>query len=48
MIDTAAAYVEHLLTYVDVSTLKPLKIVVNAGNGGAGLVIDRLEKSSAV
>ncbi len=44
MIDTAAAYVEHLLTYVDVSTLKPLKIVVNAGNGGAGLVIDRLEK----
>lgn len=43
-IDTSASYVKHLLSYVDVATLKPLKIVVNAGNGGAGLVIDRLEK----
>ncbi len=43
-LDTAAAYIEHLLSYVDVSALKPLKIVVNAGNGGAGLVIDRLQK----
>ena len=43
-LDTAAAYIEHLLSYVDVSALKPLKIVVNAGNGGAGQVIDRLEK----
>ncbi|MBD3655768.1 phosphomannomutase [Marinobacter sp.] len=39
----AAAYVDHLLGYVDVATLKPMKIVVNAGNGGAGLVIDDLE-----
>ncbi len=43
-LSTADAYVEHLLSYVDVTKLKPLKIVVNAGNGGAGLVIDRLEK----
>ncbi|HEY3699670.1 MAG TPA: phosphomannomutase [Spongiibacteraceae bacterium] len=43
-LDTASAYVEHLLSYVDVKKLKPLKVVVNAGNGGAGLVIDRLEK----
>ncbi len=35
-------YVHHLLGYVDVSALKPLKIVVNAGNGTAGLVIDAL------
>ena len=42
-IDTTAAYVEHLLSYVDVKKLKPLKIVVNAGNGGAGLIVDRLE-----
>jgi phosphomannomutase len=42
-IDTNAAYVAHLLSYVDLRKLKPLKIVVNAGNGGAGLVIDRLE-----
>jgi phosphomannomutase len=42
-IDTTRAYVAHLLSYVDVRKLKPLKIVVNAGNGGAGLVIDELE-----
>ncbi len=42
-IDTTRAYVEHLLSYVDLATLKPLKIVVNAGNGGAGLIIDQLE-----
>lgn len=41
--DTRPAYIEHLLTYVDVSGLMPLKLVVNAGNGGAGLVIDQLE-----
>jgi phosphomannomutase len=33
-----------MLTYVDVSKLKPLKIVVNAGNGMAGMGIDGLEK----
>jgi phosphomannomutase len=42
-IDIRADYVEHLLTYLDVSAQKPLKIVVNAGNGGAGAVIDALE-----
>ena len=38
-----AAYLDHLLSYVDLATLQPLKIVVNAGNGGAGLLIDQLE-----
>jgi len=42
-IDTGPQYIEHLLGYVDRRTLKPLKIVCNAGNGGAGLVIDKLE-----
>jgi phosphomannomutase len=42
-IDTTDAYAAHLLSYVDIGKLKPLKIVVNAGNGGAGLVIDQLE-----
>ena len=36
-------YIQHLLSYVDVPTLKPYKVVVNAGNGGAGMVIDALE-----
>jgi phosphomannomutase len=43
-IDTQEAYVAHLLSYVDAKKLKPLKVVVNAGNGGAGLIIDALEK----
>jgi phosphomannomutase len=42
-IDTNAKYDAHLLGYVDIAKLKPLKVVVNAGNGGAGMVIDRLE-----
>jgi phosphomannomutase/phosphomannomutase/phosphoglucomutase len=42
-LDTNGPYVEHLLSYVDRSRLRKLKVVVNAGNGGAGLVVDRLE-----
>ncbi|MEQ9465155.1 MAG: phosphomannomutase [Haliea sp.] len=42
-LDTSAAYIAHLLSYVDVSSLPPLRIVVDAGNGGAGRVIDLLE-----
>ncbi|MFL0804699.1 MAG: phosphomannomutase [Agarilytica sp.] len=41
--DMRSSYIEHLLSYVDVAKLKPLKIVCNAGNGGAGAVIDALE-----
>ncbi len=41
--DVMKEYVHHLLTYVDISTLKPLKIVVNAGNGCAGPALDALE-----
>lgn len=41
--DMREAYVQHLLGYVDVKKLKPLKVVVNAGNGGAGMVIDAIE-----
>ena len=37
------AYVEHLLAYIDVKAICPLKLVVNAGNGAAGHVIDALE-----
>jgi len=42
-VDVRARYVEHLLGYIDRAVLKPLKVVVNAGNGGAGAVIDALE-----
>jgi phosphomannomutase len=44
-VDITAPYLERLLSFINVADLKPLKIVVNAGNGGAGLVIDQLEAS---
>ncbi|WP_192891932.1 phosphohexomutase domain-containing protein [Vibrio bathopelagicus] len=36
-------YVDHLLSYINPSKLSPMMIVVNAGNGVAGHVIDALE-----
>jgi phosphomannomutase len=41
--DVILDFVEHLLSYIDVDKLRPLKLVVNAGNGAAGHVIDALE-----
>ena len=43
-LDVWTKYVSHLLSYLDLSKLKPLKIVVNAGNGGAGAVVDQIEQ----
>ena len=43
-LDITEAYVKHILSYVDMSKLKPLKIVVNAGNGAAGPILDVMEK----
>ena len=42
--DITETYVKHILSYVDVSKLKPFKVVVNAGNGSAGPVLDVMEK----
>jgi phosphomannomutase len=38
------AYIRHLLSYIDTSALRPLKVVVNAGNGCAGPLLDLLER----
>ncbi|WJG10960.1 phosphomannomutase CpsG [Aliiglaciecola sp. LCG003] len=38
------AYVEHMLSYVDLAKFKPLKLVVNAGNGAAGDALDAIEQ----
>jgi phosphomannomutase len=42
-VDVKPEYIEHLLSYVDLRSLAPLTIVVNAGNGGAGPIVDLLE-----
>ncbi|MBU6421825.1 MAG: phosphomannomutase [Gammaproteobacteria bacterium] len=35
-------YVRHVLGYIDVAALKPMKVVVNAGNGCAGPAFDAI------
>jgi len=43
-IDIQPDYIKCLLSYVDVKNLKPLKVVINTGNGSAGPVINEIEK----
>ncbi|SHO51015.1 phosphohexomutase domain-containing protein [Desulfopila aestuarii] len=38
------AYIDHLLGYVETAQLKPLKLVVNSGNGCAGPIVDLLAR----
>ncbi len=38
------AYVDHLMSYINPANFKPLKLVVNSGNGTAGHVIDEIER----
>ncbi|WBU65310.1 phosphomannomutase [Paracoccus aerodenitrificans] len=40
--EARAAYVARVLEFVDVTALRPLKIVVNAGNGAAGPTFDAI------
>ncbi len=39
-----AAYVKKVLGFVDCASLKPLKIVINSGNGTAGPTVDEINK----
>ncbi|HET8852567.1 MAG TPA: phosphomannomutase/phosphoglucomutase [Ktedonobacteraceae bacterium] len=40
--DVLDDYVKHALSFIDVSKVKPLKVVIDAGNGMAGLVMPRV------
>jgi phosphomannomutase len=42
-LETSTEYIKHLLGYVNLKALRKLKVVVDAGNGGAGLTVDKLE-----
>jgi len=42
-VDLKQEYLAHLLSYLDAGFLRPFKVVVNAGNGCAGPIIDLLE-----
>jgi phosphomannomutase len=40
--DVLDDYVAHVLSFIDVSKIKPLKVVIDAGNGMAGMVVPRV------
>jgi phosphomannomutase len=40
--DVTDAYVQHALSFIDVNKIKPLKVVVDAGNGMAGMIIPKV------
>ncbi len=42
-----AAYVDRVLSFVDVRALRPLRILVNAGNGAAGPTFDAIAEALA-
>ena len=42
-IDLLSDYVDHILKYIDLKMIKKSKLVVNAGNGSAGPIVDALE-----
>ncbi|WP_318342556.1 phosphomannomutase CpsG [Acinetobacter sp. 16] len=37
-------FVDHLMTYIDPTKIRPMKLVTNAGNGAAGHMIDAIEE----
>ena len=37
-------FIEHLMTYIEPSKIRPMKLVMNAGNGAAGHVVDAIEE----
>ncbi len=39
-----AAYIERVMDFVDLPSLKPLKIVINSGNGAAGPTLDKFDE----
>ena len=40
---TEKNYIKHILNYINLLNIEPLKLVVNAGNGAAGHIIDAIE-----
>lgn len=42
-VDVFDDYIKHMLSYVDIEKMKPLKLLINPGNGCAGIASDGLE-----
>ena len=42
--DALEQYLKNILRFIDIENIKPLKVVVDTGNGTAGLVVKELDK----
>jgi len=40
--DVTDAFIQHALSFIDVNKIKPLKVVIDAGNGMAGMIMPRV------
>ncbi len=40
--DITEDYINHVLSFIDISKIRPLKVVIDAGNGMAGMIIPRV------
>jgi phosphomannomutase len=40
--DVTRDYVNHVLSFIDISKIRPLKVVIDAGNGMAGMIVPRV------
>jgi len=40
--DVTDAFIEHALSFIDVKKIRPLKVVIDAGNGMAGMIMPRV------
>lgn len=40
--DVTDDYVKHVLSFIDISNIKPLKVVADAGNGMAGMILPKV------
>lgn len=40
--DVTDSYIQHILSFVAVDSIKPLKVVIDAGNGVAGIFLEKL------
>lgn len=42
-VSVVEAYIDHLFSYINVQNIRPLKLVINSGNGAAGPIVDAIE-----
>ncbi len=47
VVNTRSSYIERVLSFADLRTIRPMKVLVNAGNGAAGPTFDSIAEALA-